>query len=87
MKLSVAYAAGRDNFWQELDLKAPITVDQAIQQSRLAATFSELDLSDLKVGIFGKVCPKNTQLEEGDRVEVYQPIIAKESDDDDDDDF
>lgn len=85
MKLSVAYAAGRNSFWQELELDSPITIEQAIQKSRLPATFSELDLSQLKVGIFGKVCPKNSPVEEGDRVEVYQPIIAKVSDDDDDD--
>jgi len=85
MKLSVAYAAGKNNFWQELDLEPPITIEQAIQKSRLPATFSDLDLNKLKVGIFGRVCPKNTQLEEGDRVEVYQPIIAKKCDDDDDD--
>ena len=86
MKLSVAYAAGKDSFWQELELDSPITAEQAIQQSRLSSTFAELDLNQLKVGIFGKVCPKNKPLEEGDRVEVYQPVIAKASDDDDDDD-
>lgn len=86
MKLSVAYAAGSVNFWQELDLVAPITAEQAIAQSTLSADISELPLKKLKVGIFGKICPKNKQLEEGDRVEVYQPIIAKASDLDDDDD-
>ena len=86
MKISIAYAAGSDSFWQELDLTAPITAEQAVQQSRLPDTFSDLDLSTLKIGIFGKVCPKNKTLEEGNRVEVYQPLSSQMSDDNDDDD-
>lgn len=86
MKISIAYAAGSDSFWQELDLTAPITAEQALQQSRLPGTFSDLDLTTLKVGIFGKVCPKNKTLAEGDRVEVYQPVSSQMADEDDDDD-
>ncbi|HEY5715585.1 MAG TPA: RnfH family protein [Psychromonas sp.] len=86
MKLSVAYAAGRASFWQELELPEPVTAEQAIQQSRLLSEFADLDLKKLKIGVFGKVCKKNQELEEGDRVEVYQPTMAKEVDDDDDDD-
>lgn len=87
MKFSVAYAAGSDSFRQELDLPEPVTAEQAIAQSRLLSSFSELDLDKLKIGIFGKVCKKSQQLEEGDRVEVYQPTLIKEIDDDDDEDW
>ena len=87
MKLSVAYAAGSDSFRQELDLPEPVTAEQAIAQSRLLSSFSELDLDKLKIGIFGKVCKKSQQLEEGDRVEVYQPTLVQEIDDDDDEDW
>ncbi len=87
MKLSVAYAAGSDSFRQELDLPEPVTAEQAIAQSRLLSSFSELDLDKLKIGVFGKVCKKNQQLEEGDRVEVYQPTLVQEIDDDDDEDW
>lgn len=87
MKFSVAYAAGSDSFRQELDLPEPVTAEQAITQSRLLSSFSELDLDKLKIGIFGKVCKKSQQLEEGDRVEVYQPTLIKEIDDDDDEDW
>lgn len=85
MKLSVAYAAGSDSFFQDLELDAPVTAEQAIHQSRLLSTIDELDLTKLKIGIFGKVCKKTQELEEGDRVEVYQPTKVVEIDDDDDD--
>lgn len=87
MKFSVAYAAGSASFWQELESPEPITAEQAIQQSRLLSEFADLDLKKLKIGIFGKVCKKNQEIEEGDRVEVYQPTLVKDPDDDDDDDF
>ncbi|MFT5716645.1 MAG: putative ubiquitin-RnfH superfamily antitoxin RatB of RatAB toxin-antitoxin module [Oleiphilaceae bacterium] len=88
MKLSVAYAAGNASFWQELDLPSPITAQQAIEASKLLSEFAELDLDQLKLGIFGKVCPKSKTLEEGDRVEVYQPILCSpvSQDEDDEDD-
>lgn len=84
MKFSVAHAAGLASFWQELESAEPVTAEQAIQQSRLLSGFPELDLKTLKIGVFGKVCKKNQQLEDGDRVEVYLPIMAKKADDDDD---
>jgi hypothetical protein len=87
MKFSVAYAAGSASFWQELESPEPITAEQAIQQSRLLSEFADLDLKKLKIGIFGKVCKKNQEIEEGDRVEVYQPTLVTDPDDDDDDDF
>ena len=85
MKLSVAYAAGSASFFQDLELDAPVTAEQAILQSRLLSTFDDLDLKKLKIGIFGKVCKKAQELEEGDRVEVYQPVKVQDIDDDDDD--
>ncbi|WP_372880787.1 RnfH family protein [Psychromonas sp.] len=86
MKFSVAYAAGSASFWQELESPEPITAEQAIQLSRLLTEFTALDLKKLKIGIFGKVCKKNQEIEEGDRVELYLPVMAIDPDEDDDDD-
>ncbi|MGB5446749.1 MAG: RnfH family protein [Psychromonas sp.] len=86
MKFSVAYAAGSASFWQELESPEPITAEQAIRRSKLLSEFSDLDLQKLKIGIFGKVCKKNQEIAEGDRVELYLPVTAKDPDEDDDDD-
>lgn len=74
MKISVAYACGHESFWQELDLPEPITAIQAIQQSRAEQSIDNLNLAQLKIGIFGKICPQNKILNEGDRVEIYQSL-------------
>jgi putative ubiquitin-RnfH superfamily antitoxin RatB of RatAB toxin-antitoxin module len=86
MKLSVAYAVGNKSFRQAFELEAPVTAEQAIHHSRLLSEFPELDLKKLKIGIFGKVCKNTQELEEGDRVEVYEPTRVVQDDDDDDDD-
>ena len=40
--------------------------------------FPELDneLENAKVGIFGKMATMTTKLDDGDRVEIYRPLIA-----------
>ena len=86
MKFSVAYAAGHNSFWQELEYEGELLVEQAIQQSMLLKEFPNLDLKKLKVGIFGKACKSSQKIQEGDRVEVYLPTLAKDIDDDDDED-
>ena len=84
MKFSVAHAAGSTSFWQELESAEDITVQQAIEKSKLLDDFPTLDLETLKVGIFGKVCKLTQILQEGERVEVYLPAVVHEIDDDDD---
>ena len=86
MKCSVAYADRDVSFRQDLELPEPITAEQAILKSKLLTEYSELDLTVLKIGVFGKVCKKDQLLIEGDRVEIYQPIRAKDKTDEDDDD-
>ena len=86
MKFSVAYADRDISFRQDLELPEPITAEQAILKSKLLTEYSELDLTVLKIGVFGKVCKKDQLLIEGDRVEIYLPIRAKDKNEDDDDD-
>jgi len=86
MECSVAYANRNISFRQDLTLAEPITAEQAILKSKLPLEYPDLDLTVLKIGIFGKVCKKEQLLKEGDRVEIYQPIIAQEKHQEEDDD-
>ncbi len=36
----------------------------------------EIDLAQAKVGVFGKLATPDTKLVDGDRVEIYRPLIA-----------
>lgn len=84
MKVSIAYAAEHQSFWQEIEIEEESTALHAIKQSRLEQTIDNLVVESLKIGIFGKVCTKTKTLNEGDRIEVYQPLTAENRQDEDD---
>lgn len=53
------------------------TAFQAAELSGIARQFKELDLASSKMGVFGKaVKPHEYLMREGDRVEIYRPLIA-----------
>jgi putative ubiquitin-RnfH superfamily antitoxin RatB of RatAB toxin-antitoxin module len=76
MRVSVAYADLKAQFWQKLNLPDGATVRDAIEKSGVLGKFPQIDLEKQKVGVFGKVTPLDTALNEGDRVEIYRAIIV-----------
>lgn len=52
------------------------TVRGVIERSRLAERWPALDLARNRVGIYGKLVSLDTLVAEGDRVEVYRPLLA-----------
>ncbi|WP_432720574.1 RnfH family protein [Jeongeupia wiesaeckerbachi] len=52
------------------------TAEAAIVQSGLLDEFAEIDLTQNKVGIFGKAIKLDAVLRDRDRVEIYRPLIA-----------
>lgn len=61
-----------------LNLSVPIncSVKDAIEQSGILALHPEIDLKENKVGIWYKATKLDTPLNEGDRIEIYRPLIA-----------
>ena len=59
-----------------LELLAGSTVADAIDQSGLAGLFENFEPDPDKVGIFGHKVPMEQILRDGDRVEIYRPLIA-----------
>ncbi len=74
--VEVAYA--RPDKQRIIPLEVPVgtTVREAIEASGILEEFPEIDLSRNKVGIFGRLTKPDTVLREGDRVEIYRPLIA-----------
>lgn len=74
--VEVAYA--RPDVQVILPVQVPrgATVRDALQTSRIAERFPEIDLDKAKVGIFGKLTRMDTELRAKDRVELYRPLIA-----------
>jgi putative ubiquitin-RnfH superfamily antitoxin RatB of RatAB toxin-antitoxin module len=95
MHIGVCYAEADRQVWLRLEVPENSVVEEAIRHSGILKRFPEIDLARQKVGIFGKLVKLDSPLKDGDRIEIYRPIIADPktvkrrrmgSDDDDDDD-
>lgn len=83
MRVSVAYVDPGNNFWQHIEVDEGCNLLYAINQSGILRKIPAIDLATQKVGIFGKVATLDSELKEGDRVEIYRPITATPEEDDD----
>mgnify|MGYP001825646348 CR=1 FL=1 len=59
-----------------LVLRGVMDNDQAIRASGMLEQFPDIDLAVNKVGVFGKLGKLSDTLLDGDRVEIYRPLIA-----------
>jgi putative ubiquitin-RnfH superfamily antitoxin RatB of RatAB toxin-antitoxin module len=73
--VEVVYAKPQQQALVTLQLPIGISAEQAIQASGLLNDFPEIDLTQTKIGIFGSVCDLGHILKQGDRVEIYRPLI------------
>lgn len=78
INVEVAYALPDRQVIRDVNVDEGTTIGAAIVQSGIMMDFPELDhkLEDAKVGVFGKAAAMTTILKEGDRVEIYRPLIA-----------
>jgi len=52
------------------------TVEQAIVESGMLALFEDIDLTKNKVGIWNRAAKLSDIIEDGDRIEIYRPLLA-----------
>jgi putative ubiquitin-RnfH superfamily antitoxin RatB of RatAB toxin-antitoxin module len=60
----------------DLDVKVGCTIEEAIHGSGLLAQHPEIDLVKNKIGVYGKLKPLDTVARDGDRIEIYRPLLA-----------
>ncbi|EXF43451.1 protein rnfH [Pseudomonas sp. BAY1663] len=76
--VEIVYALADKQKLLRLSVPAGTTVRDAALRSGMEAHFPGLDLASAPLGIFGKAVPKPDErvLEDGERVEIYRPLIA-----------
>ncbi|QMA41129.1 RnfH family protein [Citrobacter freundii] len=74
--VEVAYALPEKQYLQRLTLQQGATVEEAIRASGLLELRTDIDLSKNKVGIYSRSVKLADVLHDGDRVEIYRPLIA-----------
>lgn len=78
LNVEVAYALADKQKIVSLRVPEGTTVRQAALLSGLERDFPGLDLAQSPLGIFGKAAakPEEQELQEGERVEVYRPLLV-----------
>jgi putative ubiquitin-RnfH superfamily antitoxin RatB of RatAB toxin-antitoxin module len=76
VRISVCYAQPDDAFLKELEVAPGTTMVAAIAASGLLQARPEVDPATMRVGIFGKLKTPDTLVRDGDRIEVYRPLVA-----------
>lgn len=76
IRVEVAYARPEKQIILPVDVEEGSTALDAVNRSGIIEHFPEIDLSTVKMGIFGKAQKPDTPLRAGDRVEIYRPLIA-----------
>ncbi|QIM43918.1 RnfH family protein [Leclercia adecarboxylata] len=74
--VEVAYALPEKQYLQRVTLEEGATVEEAIRASGLLALRSDIDLAKNKVGIYSRPVKLADNVKDGDRVEIYRPLIA-----------
>lgn len=80
IKVEVVFATSAQYRLITCEIPFQSTILEAINSSGIIEYFPEISLQDTlthkahKVGIFGKIKDLSTQLQNGDRVEIYRPL-------------
>jgi len=76
LTVEVAYATPSRQALVRLEVEAGCTVGEAIERSGIREEFPGLTVDPAAVGIFSRKVPLDHALNDGDRVEIYRPLVA-----------
>lgn len=76
ISVEVVYALPEKQYQLYVKVEQGSTVEQAIQKSGLLELRREINLSINKVGIYSRPVKLGDEVNEGDRIEIYRPLIA-----------
>mgnify|MGYP001171121605 FL=1 len=74
LEIIVVYALPERQFREVVNMAPRSTVRDAVLASGVLEVFSEIDLETVPVGIFSRRVELETQLTDGDRVEIYRRL-------------
>lgn len=74
-RVAVAYAVSGHQEVREVITHPGATLEQVIRASGILERFPEIDLSRQAVGIFGEIAALGDPVRDGDRIEIYRPLL------------
>ncbi|MRX28543.1 RnfH family protein [Kangiella sp. HZ709] len=76
IKAEVAYALPDKQTLLSLQVDKDDSLEVIIKASGILELYPEIDLAVSKVGIFSKLAKLTDTLHDGDRIEIYRPLIV-----------
>ena len=80
LRVEIVYALRDRQVLLAFEVEGGTTARQAVERSGILQRFPEIDLARAGMGIFGEVVSPDTPLRDGDRVEIYRPLVADPKD-------
>lgn len=75
INVEVAYARPDQQVIVAFSVPAETSAEQAILASGIVERFPEINLSQQTIGIFSQICTLQKTLSNGDRIEIYRPLL------------
>lgn len=76
IQIEIAYATPHQQLIVECEVEQGSSPREAVIQSDINQYFPEIDKQQCDIGIFGKAIRPDHKLENGDRIEIYRPLLA-----------
>lgn len=76
LRVEVTYALPDRQILLALEVEGGTTVRQAIERSSILRRYPGIQIARGRVGIFGRRVDLDAPLRDGDRVEIYRPLVA-----------
>lgn len=74
--IEIVYALPHEQSLLVIVIDEGTTVEQAIFESGVCLQHPEINLAQNKVGIWNKATKLTQTLQDGDRIEIYRPLLA-----------
>jgi hypothetical protein len=75
-QIEIAYATPERQVILEREVAGGCQARTAVMASGIEQHFPEIDLENCDLGVFGKAVADDYVLGDGDRIEIYRPLIA-----------
>lgn len=76
LNIEVAYAGPENQWVRELRVPPGTTIRHAVELSGVLTCFPGIDFARNRVGIYGALARLEDFVSEGDRIEIYRPLLA-----------
>ncbi len=78
--VEVVFALPDEQRLVELQVPVGATVAEVIDASGIRDAFPDMDIDALQRGIWGRIVSDDERVRDGDRVEIYRPLVVEPRD-------